>query len=352
MDVMVSDCASVQVLAPDGASLNLLAWKHLDPASAAFWQRVTADKQSTCGRALRDNRRVFITDVEACEFMSGTRDLLEYRRSRIRAVQSTPLHSRTGQPVGMLSTHWHTPHTANADRFRLFDVLARQAADLIERSAAEEAGSRVSQRLIEAHEAERLRVALELHDGINPRLLMLNMQLAELTRDPAVCAPETLRKIEDACAEVEQIGRAVQAVSYRLHPPRLQFLSAAAAADSLCREVSQKHGVHVCFRVENIPDNLSTRIRVCLYRVLQEALQNAVTHSGASTVEVMLRRDGEQIELAIDDTGVGFDLAANRRGLGLASMKERLKAVNGDLVIRSFPQRGTWIRAHVPVRTE
>jgi PAS domain-containing protein len=116
-----------------------LNWRNFHPASAVFWQRVTAGAGSTCGQVLRDSTRVLVTDIESCEFMAGTQDFLEYRRSGIRAVQSTPLRSRSGKPLGMLSTHWRIPHTPTEEDFRLFDVLARQAADLIERTLAEEA---------------------------------------------------------------------------------------------------------------------------------------------------------------------------------------------------------------------
>ena len=139
MELMCSNAASIQMLSEDGASLALLGWKHFDPSSAAFWERVTAEAGSTCGVALRDNLRVLVSDVESCAFMAGTEDLEEYRRSGIRAVQSTPLQSRAGCPVGMISTHLHAPHTPTEDDFRLFDVLARQAADLIERVRSENA---------------------------------------------------------------------------------------------------------------------------------------------------------------------------------------------------------------------
>ena len=139
MELMASDASSLQMLAPDGESLSLLDWRNLHPDSAAFWQRVTADAGSTCWQTLRHNVRVVVTDVDSCEFMAGTPDLEECRRSGIRAVQSTPLRSRVGRPLGMISTHWHAPHTLTEDDFRLFDVLARQAADLIERTRAEEA---------------------------------------------------------------------------------------------------------------------------------------------------------------------------------------------------------------------
>ena len=139
MELMASDAASVQMLAADHTSLKLLAWTNFHPDSAPFWQRVEVGAGSTCSKALSDNERVVVADIEACEFMAGTQDQQEYRRSGIRAVQSTPLRSRTGRPLGMLSTHWRTPHTPTEDDFRFFDVLARQAADLIERTLAEEA---------------------------------------------------------------------------------------------------------------------------------------------------------------------------------------------------------------------
>ena len=139
IELMASDAASVQMLAADHTSLSLLASKNFHPDSAAFWQRVEVGAGSTCSKALSDNQRVVVADIEACEFMAGTEDQQEYRRSGIRAVQSTPLRSRSGRPLGMLSTHWRTPHAPTEEDFTSLDVLARQAADLIERTLAEEA---------------------------------------------------------------------------------------------------------------------------------------------------------------------------------------------------------------------
>src|SRR5262249_56124491 len=102
-----------------------------------FWESVYLDSASTCGLALSAGCRVVVPDVETCDFMAGTADLDEYRRSNIRAVQSTPLLSRSGQLLGMISTHWHEPHQPTEIVLRRLDVLARQAADLIERSRTE-----------------------------------------------------------------------------------------------------------------------------------------------------------------------------------------------------------------------
>ena len=137
--MMRSDMASMQMLDRDQNALRLLAWKGFDPASAAFWEWVHVDAGCSCSVALRMGERVIVPDVARCDFIAGTQDLEYYRLSGIRAVQSTPLVSRDGRLIGMLSTHWRTPHQPVERELRLLDVLARQAADLIERKQAEAA---------------------------------------------------------------------------------------------------------------------------------------------------------------------------------------------------------------------
>src|SRR5215468_12402824 len=134
MGLMSSDMASMQLLDPERNQLRLLAWKGFHPQSAIFWEWVYLDSASTCGLALSAGCRVMVPDIETCDFMAGTADLDEYRRSNIRAVQSTPLVSRSGQLLGMISTHWLAPHQPTERALRRLDVLARLAADLIERS--------------------------------------------------------------------------------------------------------------------------------------------------------------------------------------------------------------------------
>jgi len=135
--VMHSEMASMQMFHPERNELELLAYKGFHPDSAAFWKWVRVDSGSTCGAALRTGERVIVEDVETCEFMAGTADLDAYRKSGIRAVQSTPLVSRSGRVLGMISNHWREPHLPSERDWRLFGILTRQAADLIERNEAE-----------------------------------------------------------------------------------------------------------------------------------------------------------------------------------------------------------------------
>jgi PAS domain S-box-containing protein len=137
--LMSADMASMQTFHPEQKELWLVAWKGFHPASAAFWERVRFNSSSTCGLALSAGCRVVVPDVETCDVIAGTADLVAYRRSGIRAVQSTPLVSRSGQLLGMISTHWREPHQPAERALRLFDVIARQSADLIERTKAEAA---------------------------------------------------------------------------------------------------------------------------------------------------------------------------------------------------------------------
>jgi PAS domain S-box-containing protein len=140
--IMQSQFASMQMLHPErgrGGELRLLAFKGFDPESARFWEWVRADSKCTCGVALLTRQRVIAPDVENAPFMAGTADQRALLAAGIRAAQTTPLVSRAGAVIGMITTHWAEPHQPPEEALRLFDILARQAADLIERTRAEEA---------------------------------------------------------------------------------------------------------------------------------------------------------------------------------------------------------------------
>jgi hypothetical protein len=139
MSLMSSDMSSMQLFDPERNQLHLLAWKGFHPQSAVFWEWVSFDSDSVCGLALSAGCRVVMQDIETCVSIASTPDLDEFRRSNIRAVQSTPVVSRSGQLLGMISTHWREPHQPAARDLRRLDVLARQAADLIERGKTEAA---------------------------------------------------------------------------------------------------------------------------------------------------------------------------------------------------------------------
>jgi two-component sensor histidine kinase len=138
MAIMRSDFGSMQVYDQARNELYLLVSENFEPESAKFWEWVSCGEASACGQALKAGERIVIPDVEACEALAGTDDLDHHRRCGMSAVQSTPLVARDGRAIGMISTHWNVPHEPDEADLRMLDVLARQAADLVERTQAEE----------------------------------------------------------------------------------------------------------------------------------------------------------------------------------------------------------------------
>jgi PAS domain S-box-containing protein len=218
--------------------------------------------------------------------------------------------------------------------------------DVTERKLAEEALSSVSRRLIEAHEEERVWIARELHDDINQRLALLAVNMEGLGQ---TLSGSAVRRLQEQIKHVSEIGSEIQALSHRLHSSKLEYLGLTAAAASFCRELSGQLKVEIDFRSDDIPKDLSQEISLCLFRVLQEALQNAAKHSGSKRFQVILSSMSNEIQLTVQDSGIGFDAdhALKGYGLGLTSMKERLKLVDGDLSIDTQAQLGTTIRAIV-----
>jgi signal transduction histidine kinase len=148
-----------------------------------------------------------------------------------------------------------------------------------------------------------------------------------------------------------EIARDVQAVAHQLHSSKLEYLGLAAAAKSFCREISEMHNVRIDFTQNGVPRNLPEEVALCLFRVLQEALQNAVKYSGTDHFEVDLFGTSADIRLRVRDFGRGFSVndAMKTKGLGLVSMRERVNLVKGEIVIKSKPMAGTEITVHVPV---
>ena len=160
--------------------------------------------------------------------------------------------------------------------------------------------------------------------------------------------------IQQASQRISDLGEDIQALSHRLHSSKLEYLGLVAAAKSFCHELSEQRNVRIEFKHSDIPAAIPNEISLCLFRVLQEALQNAVKHSADQNFTVKAHGTKEGISLTVSDSGIGFDWqdAMNRRGLGLISMRERLRLVNGELSIQSEPGRGTTILARVPDRPQ
>ncbi len=209
----------------------------------------------------------------------------------------------------------------------------------------------MSRKLIEAQEQERTRIARDLHDDIGQRLALLAIELEQLETDLPSSSIGILNRMDELRKQTSEISTDVQTLAHELHSSKLEYLGIAAAMKSFCNEFGEQQKLEIDFTQKDIPRTVPQEISLCLFRVLQEALHNAVKHSGVRHFEVELRGASDAIHLTMRDLGLGFDpeAAMKGRGLGLTSMEERLKLMDGELLIDSKPNQGTTIHARVPL---
>jgi PAS domain S-box-containing protein len=225
------------------------------------------------------------------------------------------------------------------------------AEDVTRRKQMEEALSGVSRRLIEAQERERSRIGRDLHDDIVQRLALLAVQLEQVQQNSPDLHVEVRRRLGEIWKLSTEIATDIQSLSHELHSAKLSYLGIAVAMKGFCREFGEHHKVEIEFESRDLPRQLPPDVSLCLFRVLQEALHNATKHSGVKRFDVQLWGMSGDVHLTISDLGSGFDTeaATKGRGLGITSMQERLKLVNGELTITSPSKRGTTIHARVPL---
>jgi PAS domain S-box-containing protein len=225
------------------------------------------------------------------------------------------------------------------------------AIDVTEQKAAHEALSGLSGRLIEAQERERRRIARELHDDIGQRLALLTVELDQIDTGVTRNVPQAVRHL---VTESTALARDIQSLSHRLHSSKLEYLGLASAAASFCKEASAQFAVQIICRDEGIREGLCPETALAIFRVLQEAITNALKHSAAGHISVVLRQSNRGVELEVSDSGVGFDVVDARRrgGLGLISMEERMKLIGGEVQVRSEEGGGTTVWACAPTASK
>ncbi len=225
------------------------------------------------------------------------------------------------------------------------------AIDVTDQKLAQDALEQLSGKLIEAQEKERSRIAKELNDDIGQRLALLGVELERANSASDISNSRRDARFMDIRQHCAAIASDVQALSHELHSSKLDYLGLVAATRSFCAEFSKLKNVDVEFTDEDVPYPLPKDVSLCLFRVTQEALHNALKHSEARHFTVSLRGTPEQVRLEVKDQGVGFDAeaASQRSGLGLLSMQERVHLVKGTFSIESKPQQGTSVVASVPL---
>lgn len=219
-------------------------------------------------------------------------------------------------------------------------LRARRARQRVNREL-----QRLSRELIVSQENERRRVARELHDDVGQQLALLSIELEQLRHGAGAAVAEGLAA---AAARANAISTGVHDLARDLHPARLETLGLPAALRALAEEVRARHGLEVDVRLVDWPGEIAADAALTLYRVAQEALQNAIKHAGAATVSIELHATPAALAMTVADDGRGFARDRPSPGIGLAGMAERVALVGGALAIDTAPGEGTSVRVTLP----
>ena len=210
----------------------------------------------------------------------------------------------------------------------------------------------LSQKLVQVQEAERKSLSRELHDEVGQMMTALRMELGNAEECLGSSAPKALSHLRAASTLAEQTLRSVRGLARGLRPSMLDELGLAPALNWLAREYSKHTGIQVELNMDGSLDHLPEDYRICIYRVVQEALTNCARHARAQAVHLDLQRAGNALTLTIQDDGEGFNPAHGAKGIGLLGMKERVRELGGVLTIASEAERGTLLTVHIPLRSE
>lgn len=219
---------------------------------------------------------------------------------------------------------------------------------------SELARDELSRRVLNAQDAERTRIARELHDDIGQSLAVLKIQMLRAGQPVSGHPEQRHADLVELSRKIDVITHKVSRLSHGLHSSALEFLGLAAAVESHCLESSQQLRIPIDCQCDHVPKKLDGIMALAFLRVVQEALHNAAKHSRAKKIVVRLNGSGQQLRVDIHDDGVGFDMETARLapGLGLISMRERIHLIGGKFDIISSPGNGTRITARAPIAQE
>jgi len=283
---------------------------------------------------LRDCRRNTIPRWELC-FIS----LCRHHRGSVLGTYCSPAFSfEVNDPLDIVA-------------IIAFLVTSLVIAGLVSR-VRKDAEDALIRKLLEGQEQERARIGRELHDDINQRLALLSVEIDGMKEVSPVTNGELRSRMDELGKRTSEISAVVQSLSHELHSSKLEYLGLVLAMKGFCKEFGEKHKVEVVFASEGVPPTMPPDISLCLFRVMQEGLHNALKHSGVKLCDVKLLGSPTEIRLTVRDLGKGFDpeLAKDTPGLGLVSMQERVRLVKGTISITSTPLSGTEINVRVPLQ--
>jgi PAS domain S-box-containing protein len=227
--------------------------------------------------------------------------------------------------------------------------------DITERVLASETLSQANARLIEAQERERTRIARELHDDLGSSLAILGIEILRAGQPVSGSPGQRHPGVQEVYKKLQELASRVSHLSHQLHSPMLEYMGLAKAIEKECREFSEKYRIPVSCSCNELPAMLDPNVAISLLRVVQEALHNVAKHSRADNVTVNVIATSTEIKLLVSDDGVGFDAELSRLapGIGLISMRERMRLIGGAFEIQAEPGKGAKIKCQAPlVRSE
>jgi len=356
----------------EGDSLRIVAHRGHEPPFLDFFASAE-NRASVCGEAMKCNQRMVVEDVERSPLFAGTESLRVLRDAGVRAVQSTPLLDRQGTLLGILTTQWSVPHVPDEHDLWRIDVLARQAADLIEHKRAEEAlhewnatlEAKVAQRTVElqrratqlqkltleltqAEERERRRIAVILHEDLQQQIAGAKFHLSLVkgrAKDDRVRAD-----IEEVDVMLKEAIERSRGLSRDLSPAVMNMNDLAEVLRWLVNRVWEQHGLSVSMNLSGDLMLRSEALATFLFRAAQEMLFNAIKHARVREAAIRVRRIGRGVCLSVCDQGRGFDPQELKEtpGVGLFSIRERVELLGGHMKIKSAKGKGSRFTLMVP----
>ncbi|MBN2502936.1 MAG: GAF domain-containing sensor histidine kinase [Anaerolineales bacterium] len=320
--------------------------------------------EGIAGLVLKSGALVNVSDVSTDDRVASLP-----RHSGARALLVAPIKNRDSMTIGTITLQSSTPGQFTADDEYLLTTLARQAGLAIENTRLyenAERGRRIAQlqrerlrqltrRMVNAQEAERKRIAQELHDEAGQSLTALKISLEMLANGLSEDMQAERATLENAAELAGQTLENLRLISHNLHPAALDRLGLVLALEGLCENFEAMTNIQVSCKSVELPP-LANSHEITLYRFVQEALTNIAKHAEATEVQVWLEIQTGILNIYIADNGKGMqhnplDLdQAELDGMGLASMEERLKNIKGNLEVQSAPGQGTRLSARLPLQ--
>lgn len=289
---------------------------------------------------------------EQCEYRDQFRVLRQDGQARWVLAHALPKRGLNDAFAGYTGSLIDVTDQREAQR-HLRDANAALALELLERTRSEREVQALTARLIHAQEEERAHLARELHDDLSQQLAAVSIATSNLKKKIPVGADEAVVQSSRIQQKLVHMAECIRRLSHQLHPSALQHSGLAPALRNYCEEYGMLTSHRIVFRCDSFRASVPPAVELCVYRVMQEALQNAVKHSRVKEAEVELEYGEWGLRLTVSDHGVGIDPEAPPSdGLGMVSIKERTRLVNGTVEVRSRHDHGTVLTLTIPLSAQ